>query len=196
MEPDGIFGNPFSDLLKSEGSYLFRAAATYGDLQCTGSSPARFSGGCTFMWASIRATPDWQFSPGSPGPGGQVTGTITITPGRCVRQQHLARAAAMALPLPACPAPPSPDRSPTTAMVLTPFPSPGIRGATRIPASSSANPAGLRWSSSPRRARAAIMVGCGCLLGLLLALLGFIFLKETGKHHHHHRHHRHHRHHW
>lgn len=34
MEPDGIYGNPIDDLARVEGSYTFRARATFGD-QCT-----------------------------------------------------------------------------------------------------------------------------------------------------------------
>src|SRR5260370_25891731 len=39
MEPDGIFGNPLTDLLKIEGHYAFRAVATYGDA-CTATPEA------------------------------------------------------------------------------------------------------------------------------------------------------------
>jgi hypothetical protein len=42
MEPDGIFGNPLTDLLKTEGQYTFRAVATYGD-QCTATREALWS---------------------------------------------------------------------------------------------------------------------------------------------------------
>jgi hypothetical protein len=42
MEPDGIFGNPLSGLLKMEGHYAFRAVASYGDT-CTATREALWS---------------------------------------------------------------------------------------------------------------------------------------------------------
>jgi len=42
MEPDGIFGNPLTDLLKMEGHYSFRAVVTYGE-NCTATREAHWS---------------------------------------------------------------------------------------------------------------------------------------------------------
>lgn len=42
MEPDGIYGNLFKDMLKTEGSYTFRALATYGH-DCKGSRELSWS---------------------------------------------------------------------------------------------------------------------------------------------------------
>lgn len=77
MEPDGIFGNPFTDLLKIEGSYTFRAVATYGD-KCTGTREVVWSlhidvgidpaqSDVTVNLTGIRSD-------------GLRTGTLTITP--------------------------------------------------------------------------------------------------------------------
>ncbi|MGV9613522.1 VWA domain-containing protein [Nocardia xishanensis] len=42
MEPDGIFNNPLRDLTKAEGTYHFRAVATYGE-KCRASREAHWS---------------------------------------------------------------------------------------------------------------------------------------------------------
>ncbi|MEP6892188.1 MAG: trypsin-like peptidase domain-containing protein [Gaiellaceae bacterium] len=77
MEPDGIFGNPLPDLLASEGTYNFHAVATYGD-DCVATREALWSvhidigidPGHTEIHMQLTGT----------GPGGQKSGTITITP--------------------------------------------------------------------------------------------------------------------
>jgi hypothetical protein len=77
MEPDGIFGNVFTDLLKTEGTYSFQAVATYGDT-CVATREAMWS-----LHIDVGVDPgksDVNVSLGNPGPGGARTGTVTITP--------------------------------------------------------------------------------------------------------------------
>jgi hypothetical protein len=77
MEPDGIFNNPLKDLTRFEGTYSFRAVATYG-VDCRSTREA--------MW-SIHVEP--RIDPGhtgvvvvtaGPRPGGGFQGTIRIEP--------------------------------------------------------------------------------------------------------------------
>jgi hypothetical protein len=77
MEPDGIFGDVFPDLLKTEGTYTFHAVATYGDT-CVATREAMWS-----LHIDVGVDPgksDVTVNLGSPGPGGTRTGTVTITP--------------------------------------------------------------------------------------------------------------------
>jgi hypothetical protein len=77
MEPDGIFGDVFPDLLKREGTYTFQAVATYGDT-CVATREAIWS-----LHIDVGVDPgksDVSVNLGSPGPGGNRTGTVTITP--------------------------------------------------------------------------------------------------------------------
>lgn len=77
MEPDGIFGNVFPDLLKTEGTYTFHAVATYGDT-CVATREAMWS-----LHIDVGVDPgksDVTVNLGSPGPDGKRTGTVTITP--------------------------------------------------------------------------------------------------------------------
>jgi hypothetical protein len=77
MEPDGIFGNPLPDLLKMEGSYAFRAVATYGEL-CLATRELHWNiqvdVGIDPSKTSIVATLTGTTS------GGKRTGTLQITP--------------------------------------------------------------------------------------------------------------------
>jgi hypothetical protein len=43
MEPDGIYGNPLSDLTRHEGTYTFHARATYGGVACVASRETMWS---------------------------------------------------------------------------------------------------------------------------------------------------------
>lgn len=77
MEPDGIFGNPLTDLLKTEGHYAFRAVASYGD-HCTATREALWT-----LHVDVGISPSHtgvtvNFT--GTGPGDQRTGTVTITP--------------------------------------------------------------------------------------------------------------------
>jgi hypothetical protein len=77
MEPDGIFGNVFTDMLKTEGTYTFRGVATYGDT-CVATREAMWS-----LHIDVGVDPgksDVSVNLGNPGPGGTRTGTVTITP--------------------------------------------------------------------------------------------------------------------
>jgi len=77
MEPDGIFGNPLTDLLKIEGHYAFRAVATYGDA-CTATREALWS-----IYVDVAVDPahtDVSVKLTGSCPGGQRAGTVTITP--------------------------------------------------------------------------------------------------------------------
>jgi len=77
MEPDGIFGNPLADLLKTEGTYTFRAVATYGD-QCVATREALWS-----IHVDVGVDPghtDINVNLTGTRPDGQRTGTVTITP--------------------------------------------------------------------------------------------------------------------
>jgi hypothetical protein len=77
MEPDGIFGNVFTDMLKTEGTYTFHGVATYGDI-CVATREAMWS-----LHIDVGVDPgksDISVNVGNPGPGGTRTGTVTITP--------------------------------------------------------------------------------------------------------------------
>lgn len=77
MEPDGIFGNPLTDLLKTEGNYTFRAVATYGD-QCTATREMLWS-----LHVDVGISPthtDVTVNFTGTRPDGQSSGTVTITP--------------------------------------------------------------------------------------------------------------------
>jgi hypothetical protein len=77
MEPDGIFGNPLTSLLKSEGSYAFRAVATYGDT-CTATREVLWT-----LHVDVAVDPthtDVTVNLTGSGPGRQRTGTVEITP--------------------------------------------------------------------------------------------------------------------
>ena len=199
MEPDGVFGNPLPGLLKSEGSYLFRAAATYGDL---GGSASACTGAREALWGlhvDVGIDPGHTtvtFTPTGSGPGGQQTGTITITPAD-VYGNNLGPGRGGDITVTGAPG--------TT--VTGPVTDNGD-GSYTVPVSwdpSSDQEPGV-VVGQPGRPPVVIQpkpgTDCtksGCLLGLLLALLAllaFIFLRETGHHHHHRHHHHHHRHHW
>jgi hypothetical protein len=77
MEPDGIFGNPFTNLLTIEGSYTFRAMATYGD-QCTGTREALWTLHIEVGIDPAHSDVTVHFT--GTRPDGQRTGTVTITP--------------------------------------------------------------------------------------------------------------------
>ena len=77
MEPDGIFGNPLADLLRTEGSYAFHAVATYGDT-CVATRELLWS-----VHIDVGVDPGTSIVTidlGSPGAGGASSGTVTITP--------------------------------------------------------------------------------------------------------------------
>jgi hypothetical protein len=77
MEPDGIFGLPLPNLLNAEGSYSFRAVATYGD-NCISTREALWS-----LHIEVGIDPahtDVTTNLTGTGPGGKKTGTITIHP--------------------------------------------------------------------------------------------------------------------
>ena len=77
MEPDGIFGDVFPDLLKTEGTYTFHAVATYGDT-CVATREVMWS-----LHIDLGVDPgksDVSVNLGSPGPGGKRSGSVIITP--------------------------------------------------------------------------------------------------------------------
>lgn len=77
MEPDGIFGDVFPALLKTEGTYTFHAIATYGDA-CVTTREVMWS-----LHIDVGVDPGnsgVSVNVGNPGPGGTSTGTVTITP--------------------------------------------------------------------------------------------------------------------
>ena len=77
MEPDGIFGDVFPDLLKTEGSYTFHAVASYGDT-CIATREIIWS-----LHIDVGIDPgktEVSVNLGSPGPGGTRPGSVTITP--------------------------------------------------------------------------------------------------------------------
>jgi hypothetical protein len=77
MEPDGIFGNVFPDLLKTEGTYTFHAVASYGDT-CVATREALWS-----LHIDVGIDPahsDVSVNLTGTGPSGKRTGTVTITP--------------------------------------------------------------------------------------------------------------------
>lgn len=77
MEPDGIFGNPLSNLLKVEGSYAFRAVATHGDT-CTATREALWTFHVDVAVDPSRTGVTLNLT--GTGAGGNRTGTATITP--------------------------------------------------------------------------------------------------------------------
>ena len=72
MEPDGVFGNPLTDLFKMEGHYSFRAVATYGD-NCTATRESLWS-----LYVDVAVDPSQTVVVVNLGPGNN--GTITVTP--------------------------------------------------------------------------------------------------------------------
>jgi hypothetical protein len=72
MEPDGIFGNPQTGLLKMEGHYAFRAVATYGDT-CTATREALWS-----LYVDVGIDPSQTVV--TVNLTGGNTGTIVVTP--------------------------------------------------------------------------------------------------------------------
>ena len=177
MEPDGIFGNPLTGLLKSEGSYLFRAVATYGD-QCTATREVLWS-----LHIDVGIDPDHtqvttEFT-GS-GPGGQDAGTITITPAD-VYGNYL-----------------GPGRS--DGITVTGVPGTTVTGPVSDNGDGSYT-VPVTWDPASGQ-EPGVVVGqpdrppvvvqpkpkdqckqCGCLLGLLLAVLGFLFIRESSRRH-------------
>lgn len=77
LEPDGIFGNPLSDLLRREGHYSFHARATYGH-HCKGTRETSWS-----TYVSVRIDPGTSVVTTDPigtGPGDCTPLRATITP--------------------------------------------------------------------------------------------------------------------
>jgi hypothetical protein len=72
MEPDGIFGNPQTSLLKMEGHYAFRAVGTYGDT-CTATREALWS-----LYVDVGIDPAQTVV--TVNLTGGNTGTIVVTP--------------------------------------------------------------------------------------------------------------------
>jgi hypothetical protein len=77
FEESGVFGNPQTDLLKTEGNYTFHAVATYGG-DCVGSREASWSLHVA-VGIDASATTVTSATTGT-NPDGTRTGTITVTP--------------------------------------------------------------------------------------------------------------------
>jgi V8-like Glu-specific endopeptidase len=77
MEPDGIFGDLFLDLLKTEGTYTFHAVASFGDT-CTATREMIWS---AHIDVGIDPTKsDVSVNLGSPASDGSRPGSVTINP--------------------------------------------------------------------------------------------------------------------
>lgn len=78
MEPDGIFGNPQTELLKAEGNYTFHAVATYG-VECVSTREVLWTvhvdTGIDPGKTTVTTAPT-----GTTGPGGCVVIRATLTP--------------------------------------------------------------------------------------------------------------------
>jgi hypothetical protein len=77
MEPDGIFADALTDLLRTEGTYTFHAIATYGDT-CISTREALWS-----LHVDVGVDPGRSgvtVVDNGPGTGGQHVGTVTVTP--------------------------------------------------------------------------------------------------------------------
>lgn len=77
LEPDGIFGDVFPDLLKTEGTYTFHAVATYGDT-CVSTRETIWS-----LHVDVGVDPGKSgvdVNLDAPGTGGTSTGVVVLTP--------------------------------------------------------------------------------------------------------------------